>query len=513
MNVSLALLISATSLSSNFANAQATQTDHISERIWADHELGRERFGRNYDHATGYNFTPLVDGTIVALGGNFDGYNRVKLFHRATGNLLAETYVQSSGQWSYSGIQPVDVEAGIQYTVAAYISGPGGSSISNRAERFPLVHGNVQVDGRTYTRIRNNPEVRPTNNSLINIVHGRADAQFVPSEEEPEPIDNSYKLKLGSDFTVMRSGEIGDDLTWHIEKDGARVLQRNASGELRYRYFSNTIGSNIRIWLLEFVDGSYQRVSNIVEYTPGITDQFELELGSDFELSRSGVLGDALTWVIEKDGQVVLERNASNELSYTYFLNVDQSKYRVWLKQFVDGQYQVVSNIIEYEVGQTEFELSVDQQFKLHRDGQLGDQIQWVVEKDGQIVLERLASNELDYTYFNNAAGSSFRVWLKMFVNGEYEVVSNIVSYDVPASFDFELTLGSDFTVSRSGALGDNVNWLVVKDGNVVLQRNAANEISYRYFSNTPGSNISVYLQQFRGGMYVPVSNTVTYNP
>ena len=323
----------------------------------------------------------------------------------------------------------------------------------------------------------------------------------------------AYHLTLDHDFTVHRDGALGDDVSWVIEKNGQIVLQRNAAGELEYRYYSNTAGSDFRIWLQQFINGSYQQVSNVVEYTPGITDLYQLNLMSNYELQRSGMLGDNVQWVIEKDGAVVLQRNASNELSYTYFNNVDGSSYRVWLQQFINGQYLVVSNTVSYDVGQVLFTLTVNGQFELTRNGQLGDEVQWVIERDGVVVLERYAANELTYTYFNNNPGSSYRVWLKMFVNGQYEVVSNIVEYQVPAAYPYTLTLGPNYQINRSGSLGDNVQWVIVKNGSVVLQRLASNELSYTYYSNTPGSTIQVYLQQFIGGYYQPVSNTVTYTP
>jgi len=81
-------------------------------------------------------------------------------------------------------------------------------------------------------------------------------------------ITNEVQLSLGSKFMVYRDGEIGDRLTWVIEKDGKIVLKRNARNELQYRYFGNNYyyGSQFRIWIEKFVEGKYQRVSNIVEY-------------------------------------------------------------------------------------------------------------------------------------------------------------------------------------------------------------------------------------------------------
>lgn len=91
------------------------------------------------------------------------------------------------------------------------------------------------------------------------------------------------------------------------------------------------------------------------------------------------------------------------------------------------GCYDSSSNNISYN-------LSVDADFTVHRDGQLGNDVTWVIEKNGQIVLQRWAKNELKYKYDGNAAGSNFRIWLKEFINGQYEVVSNIVQYNVSQS-------------------------------------------------------------------------------
>lgn len=322
----------------------------------------------------------------------------------------------------------------------------------------------------------------------------------------------SYNLTLDPDFTVNRTGELGDTVVWVVEVDGQIALQRNAANELSYQYYRNFEGSNIRIWLKQFVNGQYEQVSNIVEYTPGVTDLFEISLGDNYEIFRSGYLGDNVQWAIEKDGAVVLQRNAANELSYTYFNNTDGSVFRVWLKSFIDGEYKVVSNTLTYIPGQESFELTIDSQFELTRDGQLGDPVVWVVEEDGQVVLERNAANEMNYTYYGNNPGSSYRVWLEMFVDGEYQVVSNIVEYDVPGNYAYQLTLGSGYEVTRSGSFGDSVSWVVIKNGSVVLQRNASNELSYTYYSNTSGSTIQIYLQQFIGGYYQPVSNTVSYS-
>ena len=92
-------------------------------------------------------------------------------------------------------------------------------------------------------------------------------------------------------------------------------------------------------------------------------------------------------------------------LNYTYFDNSQGSKIRVWLQEFINGNHRVVSNPIEYEVLQSEFTLAVDQLFKLRRNGQKGDPVQWVIEKERDIALFRSATTELTYTYSRNVLG------------------------------------------------------------------------------------------------------------
>jgi hypothetical protein len=73
------------------------------------------------------------------------------------------------------------------------------------------------------------------------------------------------------------------------------------------------------------------------------------------------------------------------------------------------------------------------------------------------------------------------------------------------------VTLGDNYELTRNGSLGDKITWVIKKNGSVVLKRYASNELSYTYYSNTPGSAIQVYLQQYIDGYYQPVSNTVEY--
>jgi hypothetical protein len=91
-------------------------------------------------------------------------------------------------------------------------------------------------------------------------------ANFSIKASEPV-VTATYQLSIDSDFTIHRSGQIGDDLTLVIEKDGKFALGRYVKNELEYKYSSNTKGSSFRVWLKKYIDGGYKVVSNIVTYT------------------------------------------------------------------------------------------------------------------------------------------------------------------------------------------------------------------------------------------------------
>jgi hypothetical protein len=329
----------------------------------------------------------------------------------------------------------------------------------------------------------------------------------------PNPFPLVRDLDLEPDFRVHRNGYIGDPVHWVVERGGTRALSANGAGELVYRYHANSSGSVYRIFLEQFVAGAYLRVSDVVEYEPGVSNLYLLTLDWALGVTRSGTLdfsAKGLLWVVERDGQIALERSAENELAYLEPELRPGSEYRVWLKKPNGPGYQVVSNAVEFQPEQQSFELTLDQRFKVRRDGQPGDPLTWVVEENAQIVLESSASSGFELFYAKNRPGSAYRIWLRRSEPGGLRV-SNAVSYAVPASYPFTLALGASYRVTRSGQLGDSVNWVIARNGQVVLRRLASNELSYVYYANSSGGAFEVYLERFEGGYYRPVSNTVTY--
>lgn len=263
-------------------------------------------------------------------------------------------------------------------------------------------------------------------------VNGKDEAISVPlafREGFPSPY---IDLEVEADFLLRHNGPSGKPLSWVIRENGVEVLRQPTGGasELRYPFQK---GSQYKVWIEQAVGGESVQVSDAEYFSPGLTDLFQLTIGANNKVTRSGSLNDPLTWVIEEDGNIVLERNAAHELTLAY------SPYyptRIWLTRFENGYYQRVSNVVRFDGTRALvegylplYQLSVDGSQNLTRTQGTHTMLTWVIEEDGQIVLERSAENELSYHYFAYTPGKRYRTWLKAFIDGRYQRVSPVVSY------------------------------------------------------------------------------------
>lgn len=263
-------------------------------------------------------------------------------------------------------------------------------------------------------------------------VNGKDEAISVPlafREGFPSPY---IDLEVEADFLLRHNGPSGKPLSWVIRENGVEVLRQPTGGasELRYPFQK---GSQYKVWVEQAVGGESVQVSDAEYFSPGLTDLFQLTIGANNKVTRNGSLNDPLTWVIEEDGNIVLERDAAHELTLAY------SPYyptRIWLTRFENGYYQRVSNVVRFDGTRALvegylplYQLSVDGSQNLTRTQGTHTMLTWVIEEDGQIVLERSAENEESYHYFAYTPGKRYRTWLKAFIDGRYQRVSPVVSY------------------------------------------------------------------------------------
>lgn len=428
--------------------------------------------------------------------------------------------------------------------------------------------------------------------------YGETEDYLVKLPDGPAQSAFPYSLTLEPGFWVSRSGDLGDNLTLVVEKDGARVLGRNAASRLRDSYWSNVAGSRYRIWLESYLDGAYKTVSNTVAYQPGVTDRvllsrdtsqgsispsaafqgnwviarqggevvrqpaqagvplqfaftygeryqvwaeanvngkdepisvpltfregfpsryIDLEVEADFRLRHDGPAGKPLSWVVREDGVEVLRQPTAGAVELRYpFQNGRQ--YKVWIEQTVGGESVQVSDAEYFSPGLTNrYQLSIDGNRRITRSGNLKEPLTWVIEEEGNIVLEREAANELAYTYYRFDPSKRYRVWLNRPENGYYQRVSNVVRYgraSTPAEDYlplYQLTVDANQNLTRTQGTHNMLTWVIEQDGSIVLERNALNELTYRYFGYKPGKRYRSWLKAFIEGRYQRVSPVVTY--
>lgn len=72
-----------------------------------------------------------------------------------------------------------------------------------------------------------------------------------------------------------------------------------------------------------------------------------------------------------------------------------------------------------------------------------------------------------------------------------------------------------DLTVERSSRSNKTnmLTWVIKENDKVMLERNAENETSYRYYRFQPNNTYTIHLKAFFNGSYHIVSNTVTITP
>ena len=316
-----------------------------------------------------------------------------------------------------------------------------------------------------------------------------------------------FTLSLQPGFWVVRSGEPEDKLTLVVQKDGQTVLERNAAGNLRDRYWSNTAGSHYQLWLKAFVDGAYRQVSNKVEYRPGITDSVTLERMADGSIQSTPFMG---AWVVEQNGQIVYRQPTQGEPLFFAFQFGGQ--YRVWAESVVNGIEQAVSIPLAFREGfpSPYIDLEVDADFRLYHNEPSGQPLIWMIREDGQVVYQQptQGDNQLRYPF---QAGRKYKAWLSQAVSGEIVQVSDAEYFSPGLSDQYRLDVDTNRQVTRSGALGENLTWVIEEGGDIVLRRNASNELSYSYYQFDPAKAYRVWLHKFIDGYYQRVSNVVRY--
>lgn len=160
-----------------------------------------------------------------------------------------------------------------------------------------------------------------------------------------------YHLSLRNNSYAIKSDRlITDNLVWMIQTYGGQprtILTAMNTDSHTYEYNSSYIGKPLKIWLADQNNNAITR-SNVIEYIVEKPKAYSITLDDSLLLTRSGSLGDGTGWMIIKNGKQALHRNASNELTYTFYNNTPDANIEAYIVKWVGTYYGRVSNIVQY---------------------------------------------------------------------------------------------------------------------------------------------------------------------
>lgn len=338
-----------------------------------------------------------------------------------------------------------------------------------------------------------------------NIGYGETEDYTVKLPDAPAPSTFPYTLTLEPGFWVSRSGDLGDNLTLVAEVDSKRVFGWSAASRLRDRYWRNAAGSRYRIWLEASNGNGYKTVSNTVSYQPGVTDRVVLTRdASQGSISPSAAFQG--NWVIARQGGEVVRQPAQAGVPLQFAFTYGE-RYQVWAESSVNGKDEAISVPLAFREGfpSPYIDLEVEADFLLRHNGPSGKPLSWVIRENGVEVLRQPTggASELRYPF---QKGSQYKVWIEQAVGGESVQVSD-AEYFSPGLTDlFQLTIGANNKVTRSGSPNDPLTWVIEEDGKIVLERDAAHELTLAY---SPYYPTRIWLTRFENGYFQRVSNVV----
>ncbi len=271
---------------------------------WQNNENGTLIEDQSLNYTLGYHFTPQKNGVINTLGGYFNGTKKVSLWNKTTGELLAQVQVPSSNTWNYSGITPVNVQAGEEYTVAAYLAGSGASFRQN-VQTLPQTYADITIQSACFKR----GDIRPINEEK-NLMYGQVDIGFIPDgsvANQPPiihtgPTPEQTTLNSGENTTISVIAEDldGDPLTYTWTASQGTI----AGNSLEVTYTAPTIATETTVTInVEISDGKGGTITGTVDITI---------------LPIIGGKPEQMPWQNNENGTLTINQNFNYTLGYHF---------------------------------------------------------------------------------------------------------------------------------------------------------------------------------------------------
>lgn len=268
----------------------------MEETPWSTGENGSLFINNYWNYTMGYHFRPVADGRISGLGGLFAGNKTVSVWNRTTGELLAQTMVTSDNQWSFVNIPPIDVRAGQDYTIAAYLSGIGGSCRTG-VSSFPRTYGNIEIRASCYA----SGNQRPVNSSF-STMYGQVDFIFTPGPVSPPvnaaPVITSVPLSEVTDgelfmYQVTALDADLDTLIYSLTEAPAGMNIDSLSGLVTWNPQNSDVGFHAVTVNVSDQNGGDTTQSFVLEVIPVQIPGIE---ESPWSMNENGNLSTNLYW-------------------------------------------------------------------------------------------------------------------------------------------------------------------------------------------------------------------------
>lgn len=247
-----------------------------------------------------------------------------------------------------------------------------------------------------------------------------------------------FTLTMAEDGTVWRSSGDLAGLTWVVREGGVDMLRRVASGEDALLYHRAKVAPGYTVHLEAWLNGAYRRVSNIVGTTAVVPLAF---LGESRITLRAGEVASPYTITLNAAYQSLtvgtLPAGLQREGATIFGTPTTPGIYAVGLSATSatgNATRTLTIEVLPAPVEARTYTLTVDSTLRLTRTPGEMDSLTWVIVRNGLVVLKRFASDETNYTYYNNGSGGEFAVYLEGRVDGRHVRVSNVVGYTRPAS-------------------------------------------------------------------------------
>ena len=216
----------------------------------------------------GYEWVPM-GWDKNAFSGIFDGQGHT------ISNLTINTpkgrrtaFIGYGLQAEVCGLNVVNAEI----TGSSYVGILGGEVYNSNDWHDLNVSGKITASGGEYGAIIGREAYMSFPNCSTDVtVNGEPFEHFssrLKTVAETEVVE-AFTLTLNDDMTVTRDEVDGyRSLGWHIMRDGTTLLERNAENELTLNTHKwvGTEPGTYTVYLEAFINGTYIRVSNIIEY-------------------------------------------------------------------------------------------------------------------------------------------------------------------------------------------------------------------------------------------------------